>query len=62
LKVTVPVGLNPPVTVATSWIWSPTWAPAVAWVLIDGLAGLTTTLSLASVHLPATPTLLPSPE
>jgi hypothetical protein len=50
LKVTVPVGLNPPVTVATSWILSPTCAPSVARVVMTGCFFVTTTFSFAALQ------------
>jgi hypothetical protein len=43
VKVTVPVGLLPPVTVALSWIAVPRGPPAEASVVIAGVALLTDT-------------------
>jgi hypothetical protein len=50
LKVTVPVGLNPPARVAVSKIVPPSVTPGDACVLIVGVARVTTTDSLGSLQ------------
>ena len=62
LNVTVPVGLLPPDTVATSLIDVPTGPPAEAAVAIVGTAGPITTDSFAAPHAPVTALLFASPE
>ena len=61
-NVTVPVGPNPPTTVAVSWVETPSVPVAgVACVVIVGVAGGTVTSSAASGHTPIAPSLFASP-
>ena len=58
----VPVGLIRPESVATSLIFAPTVAVAVALVTSPGLAFLTSVFSSVSRHSPSAALLLASPE
>ena len=61
MKVMVPVGLNPPESVAVSWIAAPTVVAADAVVVRVGVAGVTTTDSLAAPQALVAGLLLASP-
>ena len=61
LKVMVPVGLNPPESVAVSWIEPPRVMAADAVVDRVGVAGVTTTDSLAAPQALVAELLLASP-
>jgi hypothetical protein len=50
VKVMVPVGLTPPASVAVSVIVPPCVTSDDAWVVIVGVAAVTTDVSLGSLH------------
>jgi hypothetical protein len=62
LKVTVPIGLNPPDSVAVSVTVPPRGTVPEGWVAMAGLAWLTTTLSPGSLQAVDVGLLLPSPR